>query len=207
MGRYKRHSKTKTIKQHNAEITYSTVSYEKVKRPKAYLSTQLISDFTKAVKKNNRFRDMMVMYEPFDDAFEDSSVLPSKIFGGRVKFDIGDKIKYAGCVELYNRQYYHNLFGKICLLNVLLRKKDIPTSSHYNIIGKPTLLEYYAKEEVKNKNIKVYPNNLVFAAIFGSIFAIIGFISLLVMLYFLFGFFGSAIYAIFVTIVLFYEHF
>lgn len=204
MGRYKRHSKTKTIVKGDTKLTYTVTTHTKPKNRKDPLTKSLIRDFLFSVKKNDAFRKLIVYYKPFYTAFNDSHSLPKLVtsYGGVVSYRLGEHLecKYPryGGLRLYN-----SFLGRLSLINVLLDYRYKPLSeSKCSPINKHQLLEYYAKEELKKRGVKVYPNNLVFALIVGTIFALIGYISIMVLLWCIFGFYVCLIYSIFIIGVL-----
>ena len=181
MGRYKRHSKTKTLK--------------KDKKHKALLPKMLARNLIYVLKKHNKFGSFINSYKPFGDAFDTNLTIPMR----SRRYDrlpIGKYLTYEGPAELN----YNTMFGRLCLVNNLL----IPIESRFtqkHLLSKEDILAYYAEYEVEKNNIKVYPNNMIFSVIVGSIFALIGFFTILFILWIIFGFFGCLLYSAFVLFV------
>lgn len=173
--------------------------------------SSLISDFAYAIKKNKKYGNFIANYMPFDTNHTLSlhklvknnistgviNQLPTKVLGTS-NIIIGEHIFYKSSVGINYDDIFKGILGKVFLLNEMLiyKKLTIPE------IRKEKLLEYYIKEEISKRNIKVYPNNLVFVMTLGAIFAVIGFFSILLILWYIFGFLGCLMYSLFVLIIL-----
>lgn len=156
----------------------------------------LLRDFSYAIKKNKQFANFVRLYKPFEKKYSSYDMLASM---RTIHVKIGKHLFFHGTLNGFTlSEINSNLFARICLLKTWL----VPRS--YNHIDLPPndLLEVYTKEEIQKHHIKVYPNNVVFAVTIGAIFALIGFFSISLLLWRLYGFLGCLIYGCFVSMVI-----
>ena len=203
MGRYKRHCKTKTITKNNSKITYSTVSYVP-KREKDWNTEWLMRDFVRAMKKHHVFSSVIDKYAPTNSLFYGIPKIQRLLCHN--SFDVGNYlyIRTCGMDRIIHEDAHRTLLGRLFMFNGMLKYYRKQPSMRYlnSQLDNKDFLKYYVEEEVKNRNIKVYPNNMIFASIFGTIYAIIGYVAFLALLWALIGYLGCAIYCTLIAIFL-----
>ena len=212
MGRYKRHQKHKSIEPSvnlTVTTTLSTLERNNDNKRKQLLSpnsTNLIKSLLTSVKKRGKYANFATWYSLDKKTLEDPQ---HSIPYMRVRLPIGNQLS----IRVDNRgiDFYKSFLGRLWLIDEFLGNSHarIIIGHRYNkmmsMLRKPLkseILEYYAKDEIERLNIKVYPNELVFKTLFGTIFAIIGLFSILIILYYIGGVFICALYSLFVFITL-----
>lgn len=210
MGRYKRHSKTitKVVTPKRDIIQNKDIPKKDNSKPleRNPLTQELIRGFLVSVKKSNNYNSLYCYYKPFTEVLNKCHYfLESKCNTKRTALQIGNKIAMHGRPRhlWYDKTLYNSLFGKLCLLNELLEYRgrlDVPFLRHCEL--RSDLLENYAKYEIEKSGMKVYPNNIVFAMMFGTIFAIIGFLISTILFALVFGYAFAFVFSCYVFVIL-----
>lgn len=188
MGRFKRRKKksnTQVINTLNADL----VIPQFVPKNKCPKTKRLFIDLFLSLKKRNKFGDFINFYEPIkllltkndETNARDAYHVHNYFFQA---IPIGKDIKYYHYVRNRNHEsFFDNLLGRITILNGIIRTKYRTRTSFYfgeNSLCKGDMIGYYVADKLKakGKDKNVYPNELAFGFLFGTIFTILGLISI-----------------------------
>ena len=166
--------------------------------------SRLVGDMVLSLKKRGKYVNLLNSYGIDKVVFLNDYVLPSRTYnlhyGLGIKLFIGNKLTYYGKVPTYFEvnDLYNTLLGRLCMIDTLLVQ---PKYRRFPRVGKNVILEYYAKDEIEKMNIKPLPNELVFACLFGTVFALCGLIIIASVLLKVFGIVLCIIFLFFVAIV------
>lgn len=180
------------------KILYSN-DVTKPKPSKGILISKLIGDLLLSVKKRGKYGILLKTFNIDKTIWLGDNILPMRAeyvyYGRGAKFDVGNLFGYYGKFDHAN--LYTTLVGKLSLLNSLLWYNK----RFYSKVRKEDILEYYAKDEIEKMGIKPLPNELVFACLFGTVFALIGLGIITLSLVSLFGIGACVIFLSFIGMV------
>lgn len=191
MGRFKRRTKVKTKTKSKRQLRNEEII-------KAPLYTELFKDVSVSLKKRKQFGDYIYSFlspKHFLENDENWLQYIRAYNGRRMCLKIGDAMlfTYPRC---HSKEFFGSILNRLILLNfTVLRKKD----SNYEV---RKVLECYAKDQFTKDGRKVYPTELFFSFLFGTIFAIIGMALLILITIKLFSLGFAAFFSAFWTIAL-----
>lgn len=184
MGRFKRHQKkykTNVVHTPHGDISVSVTDYEPIPKGKnAPRTLNVFRNLFISLKKRNMFGRFINDYTPIEGLLyaTDADNAVESVQNQR-NMDSGI---YMSKVKLHNPIYVHTynelfntIYGRANLLKGLLYRRHKHVTSYAIPMGIGEVIEPYMIDELKKRGKKVYPNDLVFGFLFGTIFTIIGF--------------------------------
>ena len=196
MGRFKRHQKkykTNVVHTPHGDISVSVTDYEPIPRGANTPRTlRLFRNLLLSLKRRNMFGKFINDYVPIEGllyATDADNVIES--VENQRNMDSGI---YLSSIKLNNPLYVHRyddlfstVYGRANILKGLLYRRNRHVTSHAIPMGIGEVIEPYMIDELKKRGKKVYPNDLVFGFLFGTIFTIIGFVITIFFLWRLFS--------------------
>ena len=184
MGRFKRHQrkyKTNVVHTPHGDISVSVTDYEPIPRGANTPRTlRLFRNLFLSLKRRNMFGKFINDYTPIEGllyATDADNVIES--VQNQRNMDSGI---YLSSIKLNNPLYvlryddlFNTIYGRANLLKGLLYRRHKHVTSDAIPMGIGEVIEPYMIDELKKRGKKVYPNDLVFGFLFGTIFTIIGF--------------------------------
>jgi len=183
MGRFKRHQK-----KYKTNVVHTEPIPRGANTPR---TLGMFRDLFLSLKRRNMFGKFINDYTPIEGllcATDADNVIKS--VQSQRNMDSGF---YLSSIKLNKPLYYHRydlfntIYGRANLLKGLLCHRRRHVTSYAIPMGIGEVIEPYMIDELKKRGKKVYPNDLVFGFLFGTIFAIIGFA---VMIFFLWRLFS-----------------
>jgi hypothetical protein len=184
MGRFKRHQrkyKTNVVHTPNGDMIVSVTDYEPIPRGKNTPRTlNVFRNLFLSLKRRNMFGKFINDYAPIEGllyATDEGNAIESAT--NQRNMDSGiymSKVKLHSPIYVYSYyELFNTIYGRANLLKGLLyrRRRNVPSDAIPMGIGE--VIEPYMIDELKKRGKKVYPNDLVFGFLFGTIFTIIGF--------------------------------
>ncbi len=184
MGRFKRHQKkykTNVVHTPHGDISVSVTDYEPIPRGANTPRTLgMFRDLFLSLKRRNMFGKFINCYTPIEGLLyaTDADNVVESVQNQR-NLDSGF---YLSSIKLINPLYVHRyedlfntIYGRANLLKGLLYRRHKHVTGHAIPMGIGEVIEPYMIDELKKRGKKVYPNDLVFGFLFGTIFTIIGF--------------------------------
>lgn len=184
MGRFKRHQKkykTNVVHTPHGDISVSVTDYEPIPRGKHTPRTLgMFRDLFLSLKRRNMFGKFINDYVPIEGLLysTDADNVIESVENQR-NMDSGI---YLSSIKLNNPLYVHRyddlfstVYGRANILKGLLYRRHKHVTSYAIPMGIGEVIEPYMVDELKKRGKKVYPNDLVFGFLFGTIFTIIGF--------------------------------
>lgn len=183
MGRFKRHQKkykTNVVHTPHGDISVSITDYEPIPRGANTPRTLgMLRDLFLSLKRRNMFGKFINCYTPIEGLLYATDV--DNVVESVQNQRNGDSGFYLSSIKLNEPLYVHRyedlfntIYGRANLLKGLLYRRHRHVTSHVPI-GIGEVIEPYMIDELKKRGKKVYPNDLVFGFLFGTIFTIIGF--------------------------------
>lgn len=196
MGRFKRHQKkykTNIVHTPHGDIAVSVTDYEAIPRgANAPRTLGMFRDLFLSLKRRNMFGKFINDYTPIEGLLyaTDADNVVESVHNQRImNSDI-----YLSSIKLNNPLYvlryddlFNTIYGRANLLKGLLYHRCRHVTSYAIPMGIGEVIEPYMIDELKKRGKKVYPNDLVFGFLFGTIFTIIGFVITIFFLWRLFS--------------------
>lgn len=196
MGRFKRHQKkykTNVVHTPHGDISVSVTDYEPIPRGANTPRTLgMFRDLFLSLKRRNMFGKFINDYTPIEGllyATDADNAIESVQYQRNMDSGI-----YLSSIKLNKPLYVHRyddlfntIYGRVNLLKGLLYRRRRHVTSYAIPMGIGEVIEPYMVDELKKRGKKVYPNDLVFGFLFGTIFTIIGFVIIILFLWRLFS--------------------
>ena len=208
MGRYKQTSVSLKFRRKWRKNVHSSPTEILIDRPKQRLEETLTSfdksivkGILKSVKKRGLYPRLVTYF-----SINEKSRRNGWTNANEPIFEIGNDVRK---IISYNCPS-NTILPKMRFASQILRLSNKglfhkqPTNFEKVIprIFEEEVVKYYGQDEIEAKGIKVYQNPFTYSMVCGTIFAIIGLISILVLLYQFFGISVSLFYALFVSFIL-----
>jgi hypothetical protein len=172
MGRFKRHQK-----KYKTNVVHTEPIPRGANTPR---TLGMFRDLFLSLKRRNMFGKFINDYVPIEGLLCATDV--DNVVESVQNQTNGDSGIYLSSIKLNNPLYVHHyddlfntIYGRANLLKGLLCHRRRHVTSYAIPMGIGEVIEPYMIDELKKRGKKVYPNDLVFGFLFGTIFTIIGF--------------------------------